>query len=503
MNDAGKKIMRLLLAAAFAVCALVVASARADEPPLPAGLAGGEKTGSDEPALPGGLKEKKESEEPSLPGGLGQEKEEVALPAGLGAEQSGERAEAEKEAEAFELPFGLSGFFEMRVGARTQDDHYERALSLGELRLQIEIEKELSAGTFKLRADFLFDPAFDRHEIILEEGIGWLDLREANFLFSPTEWIDVKIGRQILTWGTGDLVFLNDLFPKDWNSFLLGRDLEYLKAPSDALKVTFYSDVANLDVVYVPRFDADRFIDGSRVSFYNGMLGRRSGRDAIVRTDQPDDWFDDDEIALRAFRSVGPYEVALYGYSGYWKSPAGVDRATGRSVFPRLSAYGASVRGPLGKGIGNAEFAFYDSREDRHGSNPFVRNGELRFLLGYEWELVKDFTAAVQYYLEHMLDHGEFVDSLPPGSPKADRNRHVATLRLTRRLWDQNLTLSLFTFFSPGDQDAYFIPSVNYKIDDHWSVEGGANVFLGKYEHTFYNQFARSSNVYFAVRYGF
>ncbi|MFW6031595.1 MAG: hypothetical protein ACOC9T_03300, partial [Myxococcota bacterium] len=32
--------------------------------------------------------------------------------------------------------------------------------------------------------------------------------------------------------GTGDLVFLNDLFPKDWRSFLLGRDLDYLKAPS-------------------------------------------------------------------------------------------------------------------------------------------------------------------------------------------------------------------------------------------------------------------------------
>ena len=40
------------------------------------------------------------------------------------------------------------------------------------------------------------------------------------------EWgnaFDVKIGQQVLTWGTGDYVFLNDLFPKDYPSFFAGR----------------------------------------------------------------------------------------------------------------------------------------------------------------------------------------------------------------------------------------------------------------------------------------
>ncbi len=62
----------------------------------------------------------------------------------------------------------------------------------------------------------------------------------------------ITLGRQILTWGTGDLVFINDLFPKDWVSFFIGRDVEYLKAPSDALKVSAFSSWANLDLVYTP-----------------------------------------------------------------------------------------------------------------------------------------------------------------------------------------------------------------------------------------------------------
>ena len=97
----------------------------------------------------------------------------------------------------------------------------------------------------------------------------------------------ITLGRQILTWGTGDLVFINDLFPKDWVSFFIGRDVEYLKAPSDALKVSAFSGWANLDLVYTPRFDADRFIDGRRLSFFNTGRGRLTGRDAVVLVERP------------------------------------------------------------------------------------------------------------------------------------------------------------------------------------------------------------------------
>ena len=56
------------------------------------------------------------------------------------------------------------------------------------------------------------------------------------------------------TWGTGDLVFLNDLFPKDFVSFFAGRDDEYLKAPGDALRITHYSKAVNIDFVWTPVF---------------------------------------------------------------------------------------------------------------------------------------------------------------------------------------------------------------------------------------------------------
>lgn len=57
--------------------------------------------------------------------------------------------------------------------------------------------------------------------------------------------------------------------------------------------------------------------------------------------------------------------------------------------------------------------------------------------------------------------------------------------------------------FSPSDRDAYLRPRVHYKIDDHWSVTAGANILLLSTPHTFFGQFEKNSNLYFALRCGF
>ncbi|MFW6133509.1 MAG: hypothetical protein ACOC8F_06390, partial [Planctomycetota bacterium] len=76
-------------------------------------------------------------------------------------------------------------------------------------------------------------------------------------------------------------------------------------------------------------------------------------------------------------------------------------------------------------------------------------------------------------------------------------------LRLTKKLMNQNLILSLFTFYSPSDSDAYLRPKVTYKISDHWTVEAGGNVLFGAHDHTLFGQLRRNTNVYAALRYAF
>jgi hypothetical protein len=102
-----------------------------------------------------------------------------------------------------------------------------------------------------------------------------------------------------------------------------------------------------------------------------------------------------------------------------------------------------------------------------------------------------------------MMDHGEYLRTLPAGVPASDELRHVVTLRVTKLLLEQRLRLSLFGYFSPSDQDAYLRPNASYSINDSWSVVVGGNVFAGADDHTFFGQFDRNSNVYTALRVSF
>lgn len=450
-----------------------------------------------EPELPPGLGTPARESQPALPPGLGGSEEapdtaQPELPPGLGGDQP---AETETDVDIERQPLTIHGFWDARGGVRLFEDSVQSSDPiLGESRLQLETNREIASVRFEYAGDFIVDTILDEVDY---------DLRKLRIIGRLGERIDYSVGRQVLTWGTGDLLFINDLFPKDWQSFLAGRDVEYLKAPSDSVKLSWFGNAFNVDLVYTPEFEPDRFITGERISFYNPMLGRRAGEDDEVRFHAPSDWFEDDEIAVRAYRTFGSTEVALYGYNGYWKSPAGQQMMPARAIFPRLSVYGASARGTVGKGVANAEIGYYDSRDDSDGDDPLIDNGEFRLLLGYEQEIGKEFTGAVQYYLVHMLDYDEYRDTLPSFIEPRDENRHVLTLRLTKLLMEQDLTLSSFVFYSPSDGDGYWRPSAALNVTDDWALTAGGNVFFGEADHTFFGQFQNNSNIYASVRYTF
>ncbi len=389
-------------------------------------------------------------------------------------------------------PMETHGFFEVRGGMRTQDDPHEKDFSILEARLQWELFTYTDWAEFKFKGDVWGDGITEQGEY---------DTREAWLFTRPTDDLDLKIGRQVLTWGTGDLVFLNDLFPKDWQSYFIGRDKEYLKSPSDAAKVSLFADLANVDVVYTPQFDPDRYITGEYVSYWNADLGRRAGRDALVASDTPAQWFRDDELAVRVYKNIQNDELAFYGYWGFWKRPGG-QKPSGVATFPALNVYGASLRGQVGPGIGNVEVAYYRSVDDESGKNALINNSEMRYLVGYTQDLAKDFNASLQYYLEQLLDYSDYRASLG-GGEKRDRFRHVITLQLTKLLMNQNLELHLASYYSPSDKDAYLRPNIRYKYSDHITLEAGANLFFGQKSHTFFGQFENNTNIYGAVKYSF
>ena len=395
-----------------------------------------------------------------------------------------------------------NSYIESRVGSRIYDNKYSKQLSVSQIRYQIDVEQEYEDITFNLVSDFIADTLANEYKINLNEGKGFIDLRQANMELTPFEWLDLKIGRQIITWGTGDLLFINDLFAKDWNAFLSGLNTEYLKAPSDSIKASLFFGDAALDIVYSLQFSADRYINGDKISFFDRASNDLRGEDKILEVNRPKQFFKDDEIAMRLYQSFQGYETALYYYKGFHKSPSSYDINTNKAGFGDLEVIGASLRGVLFNGIANAEMGYYKS-EDNAKSNPFKKNSEFRWLLGYEQEIATELTVGVQYYEEIKRDYNEYITALSEGAIKDDKTRKVLSLRLTKLLLKQDLKLSYFQFHSQSDNDGYVRVNLSYKFTDNLISEGGTNIFYGKEKHTFYKQFRENSNTYISLKYIF
>jgi len=387
-----------------------------------------------------------------------------------------------------------SGFLEAGLGTRFQSDPLiSNRNTLEELRARVESEWHPGNVTLALKADAAYDGISSSFEA---------DVRDLTAAFTLGEKLDVKLGRQVQTWGTGDLVFLNDLFPKDFVSFFAGRDDEYLKAPGNSVRLTRFSSVVNIDFVWSPKFEPDVYLTGERFSFFSPLAGENIAPEPPLSAIEPGNSFSNGEFALRLFQNIEGREYALYAYRGFFKQPNALTDSL-QPTFAPLTSIGASLRQPAGPGLLNAEVSYYISNDDRDGNNPLIPNGQVRLLVGYEWEAKPNFTVGLQYYLESTLDYRELIENSPFPEFEPDEYRHLLTNRLTYRGGRDKHIWSLFTFFSPSDKDAYMRPVYSYRHNDQWSVTAGANIFGGNDAHTFFSQLEDASNIYLRLRFNY
>ena len=358
--------------------------------------------------------------------------------------------------------------------------------------LEERVRLQLDATQGSWRALLKGDAAYDH----LGRG-DQSELREGYAGYAAGDW-DLRVGRQVITWGLGDLVFVNDVFPKDHEALFAGRPLEYLKRGVDAVTLGVYPEFASFELVVAPEFRASRIPDAGRFHLYDPMPAL-----ADRVTEKPSRG----DIGLRIYRDVGGWDAAVYLYRGYQRTPSmRPDSLTAPTritfFYPELSTYGASLSGRVGEGVLSLEAAYYDSRQDRAGSDFTVPNSQTRLLAAYQLQPWEDFTLNVQYYVEQMHDYDAYRVSLPPGFPVDKHWNHTLGLRASQFFLHQTLRLSVYASRNAGNDDYFINPEIRYSVTDHVWGALGANVFGGKPWGPF-GQLARDDNLYVQLRYEF
>jgi len=398
----------------------------------------------------------------------------------------------------------VHGFISQDVGIKLNEDTTKKdSYNLAEQRLQLRtihfFEEGYWAekgGIFNFKGDFTVDEYYS--------GKTGFELRELNLSLRPFDFMDMKAGRQILTWGTGDYLFINDMFPKDYISFFIGREDEYLKKPSDALKISLYPEMASIDFVWIPLFEPNTTAKGDRVSFFDSFQGGIAGTNSNRHLIEPSRQLSNSEYALRVYRTIKGYEMALYFFSGFDKNPRSYKDEVARQLYyQKTDVYGASVRGTVFKGIGNMEAGYYHSRDDSSGADRMIENSFFKFLAGYSQDMGNDLRLGFQYLFEQRLDYASYKDNLLAADYVFDEYRHLLTQRLTKQFLSQTLTVSLFNFYSPSDKDGYARPSVSYDVSDQLKVTVGANIPWGEDVTTEFGQMRRNKNIYVRIKYSF
>ena len=278
------------------------------------------------------------------------------------------------------FPVKVHGFLMGNLAVRSSGErppHGEGgAFVLGEERLRLDVSGASKSGDVFLlfKGEVFHDAVANRAEGDLREGY-------AGYHRGP---IDLRLGRQILTWGAGDLFFINDVFPKDWESFFSGRPMEYLKRGMDAVRVQYSSEALNVDVVATPFFRPDALPSPQRFFLYSPFPAavRQVERTPAARAANT-------EVALRLYRRLAGFDVSLYGYRGFWRTPgmragSASDAAPVIRFYPRLAVVGAGAQRNWLQGVLSLEAGRYHSLDDRGGADASIPNSEWRVLAGYQ-----------------------------------------------------------------------------------------------------------------------
>jgi len=387
----------------------------------------------------------------------------------------------------------LDGFVQSHVAARTSRVDCPSGTACdfpaAELRGQFKAAGKNSPGdaAFLARFDLLRDAAVDDTRLVTRELF-------ADFTSAKAS---ARLGRQVITWGVADLLFINDTFPKDWVAFFTGQPMQYLKLGSDALKLNAFPGPANFELV-IAGFRPDNTPTSRRFMFADPLpagLPRRAL--------EPGNESGEVEISGRVSGYLASWELAGYVSRTHYRSPAW--RVTGSEIvgdYPRLNTAGASLAGPIGKGVVSLEAGYYDSPQDLSGRDPSVANSQFRGLVGYSRQLWEDATLGLQLYGECMRNYAAYRQTLPAGLPVKDRLRKVATVRFTQFFAHQTVTFNLFAFLGVSEEDWYIIPSLRYAFSDNLWAEVGANLFGGDRTGMF-GSMRDNRNAYLTVRYAF
>ncbi|MBQ7239574.1 MAG: hypothetical protein IJS20_12370 [Bacteroidales bacterium] len=330
------------------------------------------------------------------------------------------------------LQVSVRGFADTYHAVRTEAPHDWMSS-----RTRLRGEVNVSHGSVGL-----FTSANVIYNAVVPDRTGF-SLREC-YLSYNSPHIEVRAGRQIITWGVVDGLRLTDVIsPMDYSEFL-AQDYDDIRVPVSALRTRLSGSNWQLDLVAVP---VAQFFVLPSDSANPWSIG------SLPPIEEPSRRLHHMEYGGRFSVFLSGIDFSLCALHTWQKTPS---FHQGRWCYRRMGLVGGDLSVPVGQLVMRGEVAstLYDE-------------GGTQALLGIDWYMPGSCTLSAQY-AHQLLRQG------------THRNSGLATLRLSKEWTDVGLTLQTFAYVDVSEGGIFDRSSADYALTDQLHLLLGYDLFHAK-----------------------
>ncbi len=455
----------------------------------------------------------------------------------------------------------LSGLVKNETSLRLQEREDRGDFMKVENTLQIGAEYRLMDnvhlfGLFRGFYEALYDIEDDIYdseykdeykELSYPQEDEWLREAYIDLLF---DWLDVRIGKQQVVWGTADgIKILDAVNPTDMREFTLD-DYRDSRIPLWMLKTELAPTVnGTLQLLFIPDFEPNYIPPlGSPFTFRATAIGAANVGEWLsvslpppfppftpaVKVEEevkPDPWEDISESSFGArwLDVIGGFEYTLnYLYGFYFSGanygwvtgfnpdigPPGIDNPTLhlQKKYERIHLIGGSFSKALTKGLLaglniRGEAAYIKDVPGYYGEDGkpegVVKLDNYNYVLGLDKNLFTNWLLSFQLiqFISSISEHEGSDLLFGPTLGPIDQVETILSLKVATDFMHERLKLEVLVLYWL-ESSFRISPKVKFEVFDYLNIAVGAHVFGGDEENLF-GQFDDNDQVFVELRYGF
>ncbi len=335
------------------------------------------------------------------------------------------------------------------------------------------------------------------HNNVMPSKTGF-QLREAFFEYS-TKSLNLKIGRQIVSWGIADGMRITDIIsPMDMTEFL-AQDYDDIKMPVNAIKLRWVKPKMNFEVIYIP-IPTFSIIPYETDNPWSVFPTEGDPFLDIDMDNKPELTFANSEYGARFSFFLSGIDFSLSALHTWNKTPVftrsiseNLDTVYVEAHHYKLDMLGLDFSLPKGQFVFRGETAYYMGEFHETKTLEPIKKNSLNWLIGVDWYPGGEWTVTAQYSHKFIPD---YVDVLTE-----KENTILSTFGLTKKLLRSTLSLSTFAYIDISNEGFFDRTSVDYALSDQIHIMLGYDWFYG--DAGMFGLYKDNSEVWFKAKYSF